>query len=273
MYIHRLVVFALGLLTSLVALAAEPTPAQVDELMHKSGLWTQLQEIQPAFTQGIDDVGGHMGKGTASLVSAVQTAFAAACAPDRLRASVAKQLRSLLATEDVDATLAWLNSDLGKRITALEEENSTSEAFRERLASAPARIKALSPERRALYDRLSQAIHAGDVGATILINVNAGIVRGLSAAIPDYRGSSAEDVRAQMEARRPQFAAVMEQQQVAFFTMSYASLSDEELERYIAFAESPVGGRYQAATVTALDKALTEAATEAGNLLVRRNQV
>jgi len=269
----RIFALILAFVTPVAAVAAEPTPTQIDELMHKSGLWNQLSEIQSAFDQGLSDVGGRMDKSNAKMIADVQAAFAAACAPDRLRSSVARQLKTSMSAEDVETTLTWLNSDLGKRITALEEQNSTSAAFRERLADAPERIKALTPERRALYDRLLKAVHAGDVGAAILINVNAGIVRGFGAAIPGYMGPDADDIRKQMEAQRPQLAAVMEQQQLTFFVAAYASLSDEELERYIEFAKSPAGGRYQAATITALDRALTDAANEAGSTLVRKYQV
>ena len=162
----RIFALILAFVTPVAAVAAEPTPTQIDELMHKSGLWNQLSEIQSAFDQGLSDV-----------------------------------------------------------------------------------------------------------GAAILINVNAGIVRGFGAAIPGYMGPDADDIRKQMEAQRPQLAAVMEQQQLTFFVAAYASLSDEELERYIEFAKSPAGGRYQAATITALDRALTDAANEAGSTLVRKNQV
>lgn len=266
---HRLIqVFALLVFVSVGVLAAGPSAERTDELMHKSGLWNQLAEMAPLFAKGVDDASSRMGGANTPAVEALRQAFATAYAADRLRPVVARQLALSLSAEDVDASLEWLSGDLGQRITALEEKASTPEALRERMETGAERAKALSPERLAQYTRLAEAIHAGEVGATIMINTASGLARGFNAALPGHGGADADQVRALMETRRPQLVALMAEQQIMFFAMSYATVSDDELERYIAFAESPVGRRYQAATVVAVDKAMTDAAVETGHLLV-----
>lgn len=251
-----------------VASAAGPPVERTDELMHKSGLWNQLAELAPMFSQGVDDASSRMGGANTPSLEALRQAFATAYSADRLRPAVARELALSLSAEDVDASLEWLSGDLGQRITALEEKASTAEAQRERMETGTERVKALSSERLAQYERLAEAIRAGDVGATIMINAAAGLARGFKAALPGFGGPDADQVRALMETRRPQLVALMKKQQIMFFAMSYATVSDDEIERYVAFAESPVGRRYQAATVIAVDKAMTDAAVETGRLLV-----
>ena len=265
---RSIIAFAVLMFLSVGAFAAEPSAERTDELMHKSGLWNQLAEMAPLFSQGVDDASSRMGGANAPSLEALRQAFATAYSADRLRPTVARELALSLSAEDVDASLEWLSADLGQRITSLEEKASTSEALRERMETGAERVKALSSERLAQYERLAEATRAGDVGATILINTAAGLARGFKAALPGFGGPDSDQIRALMETRRPQLVALMKKQQIMFFAMSYATVADDEIERYVAFAESPVGRRYQAATVIAVDKAMTDAAVETGRLLV-----
>ena len=49
----------------------------------------------------------------------------------------------------------------------------------------------------------------------------------------------------------------------------YQPLSDDELDQYVTFSESPAGQKYAAASLDAIDKALTEAAVRLGQELRR----
>lgn len=250
--------------------AATPTPDSIDRLIHESGLWNQVAEIAPAFAQGVDDAAARSGGPDARQAEALRQAFATAYSADRLRPAVARELSTSLSGDDIDASLVWLSGSVGRRLTALEEKASTADALRERMESGPAFVRELSPERLAQYTRLVSAIHAGEVGATMMINLAVGLARGFGAASPGLSAGDGEAVRTLMEARRPDLVAAMDKQQLLFFATSYASVSDADIALYVDFAESPLGRRYQAATVMALDKAMTEAAVEAGRLLVNQ---
>ena len=173
-----------------------------------------------------------------------------------------------------DARFAELQrrfAELEQRLAAVEADNRRLRAENACLRGENHRLKSevrRLTERLAQYERLAEATRAGDVGATILINTAAGLARGFKAALPGFGGPDSDQIRALMETRRPQLVALMKKQQIMFFAMSYATVADDEIERYVAFAESPVGRRYQAATVIAVDKAMTDAAVETGRLLV-----
>ena len=77
-----------------------------------------------------------------------------------------------------------------------------------------------------------------------------------------------ERLLATLHATRAKLVAMVEEQSLGSNAVAYGTLSDAELLRYIEFAESPAGRRYHAATSLALDRALTDAAVEAGRLLV-----
>lgn len=194
--------------------------------------------------------------------TAMRSAFATAYGADRLRPAVARVLADTLSEEDARAALAWLTTDLGRRITSLEEA-AAERAPPERTDEIAA---ALPPARRALFVRLSSALHAGEVAATVLINMTWGLARGAEIASPGS-ARQADDIRAALEGSRARIVAQVERQMVGVNAVTYASLTDEEIERYIAFAESPAGGRYHAATSIALERALSDASIEAGRIL------
>jgi hypothetical protein len=262
------ILVAAGFMAPLLAAAAPPTPAAVDALMHNSGTWRQLADIEREFGQGLDQTAAGQATPDAQSAAALRHAFAVAYSPDRLRPAVARELAVALSAEDVETTLAWLATDVGKRITRLEEDESASAHSQERRERAPEVVAGLAPDRLARYQRLAQATHASEVAATMLINMSYGLARGISLAMPGTPTQDPEAIRAALQAGRPRIVAMMEVQQLAYSADTYESLSNEDLDNYIAFAESPVGRRYHAATMIALDRAMTDGATEAGRLLV-----
>lgn len=256
--------FIAAFLVSATALAAPATPAAIDELLHKSGLWEQLAAMGPQLQQGIDDSVASGAMADDQGVAAMRRAFGVAYGPERLRPAMAKALAREISAEDTKAALAWLATDLGKRVTRLEEEASKA-AVPDRAAEIAA---ALPAERRELYLRMARATHTGEVGATIMINVTYGLARGATLASPGTPMQDPEQLLRSLHGSRAKLVALVEEQSLGTSAVAYGTLSDADLLRYIEFAESPVGRRYHAATSLALDRTLTDAAIEAGRLLV-----
>jgi hypothetical protein len=76
-----------------------------------------------------------------------------------------------------------------------------------------------------------------------------------------------EQLRQQQVARRPLLVAMLKEQTMASFAIAYATPTDADLERYVAFAGTPAGQRYHAAAGIAINTALSDAAVDAGRLL------
>lgn len=142
----KLAGIALSLLVSSAAQAqAPPGEAALDELMHQSGLWTQLPQFEATVREGFAAELGKLHQRNDEVAEKVRKAVAAAYSGDRLRATVRRELGARLSAEDVAAVLAWLGTDLGVRITALEEragepeqEALRKEAEEKLLAETPA---------------------------------------------------------------------------------------------------------------------------------------
>ena len=247
--------------------SVRPPDSVFDELMQKSGLWIQLAQVEPMMQAGVSQAQAKASRlGEKDLVR-LQEAIASAYAADALRTSVRDQLVATLSPQDAASVLRWLSSDLGQRITALEEAGSSPEAAIERLDAAPRLLASLPASRRERLERLTKATFSADAAAAIIVDTMIGVARGLALSRPGAATDKGEDLKSKFQSQRAQFAEMLEPRIVADFASIYQSLSDQELDQYVAFCESPTGHRFAQASLDALDKALSEAASRLGQWL------
>jgi hypothetical protein len=264
---------------SLAALGANDAPAprkDIDELMVKSGLWVQVAQFRTAVEQGIDayaaiDVAqGKPGLGEAEMAKLKASARKAFDA-DRMRAETRDELARLMEPEDIRQVLVWLNSGLGARITRMEENHG---AATDQAAAAKQQelikehAKTLGADRLSLLGRLARATHAGEFAADILINSTTATMLAMAAVTPLSDKGAINDLRKRMEEQRANLIVAYDAQAASQFGYAYRSLSDSELEKYLAFAQSGAGERYHAASLEAMKTVIVQAtyafATELG---------
>jgi hypothetical protein len=178
-------------------------------------------------------------------------------------------MRTELSAKDEEEVLVWLSSTLGARITKIEEESGEPEAMTKAEREIPGHFASVPAARIEKFERFGKVIHAGESTVTALINTTTAIVYGAALATPPYDAAPAIILRERMESQRAQMVATFTQQAVEQFAYIYRGLSDEELGRYLAFAESPAGRRYHDATVKVLEDVLTHAALDMGRELAR----
>lgn len=261
------------LAVALLAMAASSASAQerrIDELMRKSGIWQHMGQVQEAARLGAEEARKHALANPRPndlteaqhkrMVAAMDKAFA----PERLRAAMRTELLQELAVADEEEVLRWLSTDLGTRITRIEEQRGTPEEQVRMEREAPKLLESLPKERVDKYVRLADSVNAGESGANMLINVTTAIAYGIAIASPHGDVAMVKAMREQMEAQRPQMVAALGQRSIAIFAYTYQPLDDEEIEKYVAFAESPAGRRYHEATTRALDKVFAHASVDMG---------
>src|SRR5271170_370515 len=269
--VNRLRIFALAtVLLSVVGCSTpgvHPPDAVFDELVRKCGLWIQLAQVEPMMQAGVSQAQANATSLSKEDLTRLQQAIASAYAADALRTSVRDQLLAMLSPQDAASVLRWLSSDLGQRITALEEAGSDPEEAIKRLDAAPRLLASLPASRRERVERLAKATYSADAAAAIVVDTMIGVARGLALSRPGAAADRGEDLKSKFQSQRAQFVEMLEPRIVADFATIYQSLSDQELDQYIAFCESPAGHRFAQASLDALDKALTQAATRLGQRL------
>jgi hypothetical protein len=271
-------VLSAGLASTLAVLhigfaAAQDTPRNVDELLHKSGLWKQVAEFEPLMQQGIDASRKEQkaGGGPVALSDAdyarLKKATAAAYAPDRLRQEFRTYIGRDLSREDEREVIGWLDSDLGKRITRIEEDASKVDAAAEREKAAPGILASLSAERAQRFAALVKAIRMGEVSAELMINTTLGVAYGFAFATPNADLAGLEKLKRQLEAQKPQLVELLARRSAADFAVIYRALSDAELDRYVGFMQTEAGRHYHDVTSAALDAVLSRASVNIGTEL------
>ena len=232
-------------------------------IAQKSGVVDQLADFGPSMRAGITTQPELASKMTEAQLGTVLKAFETAYAPSRLSADIDAELVKLLKPAAAKDALAWLESDLGVRITALENGATELANDPEKMAAAQKLLERLPPRRAERYIALMKATGADESGAQIVLNSSLGIVYGAAAAL----GSSPPDLdalRKELEAGRPQMVEAIGNTYIVMFASVYQDIAEADLDKYLAFAESPSGKAYHKAITVALDVALTNAAKEAG---------
>ena len=264
---------------SILALASLAQPAEglaqqrrTEELMHKSGLWVQAGQVREQLLEGVARMRGQAplpGRAAMSdrAVARVMAAMRVAFSPERLRAGIARELATLLTREDEDAALVWLSSDLGVRVNGLEEASGEMEGLRAYERDGPAFLATVPAARLEQCRRLATAVHAGEATASTVIDMTAAIIYGAASASRLPPPGLLDTLRAGVRAERSGLEQSLGEDAARHYAYAYRSLSDAELDLYVAFLDSPAGRRYSEASMHAVDGALTRASLDAGKRL------
>jgi len=242
-----------GLLASLLAacLASAGVRAGTDagELYRLSGLAGQNQGNHAQLATMLGEAAeGSFDPDAALIVRAVTAHFA----PAALRAEAVRLIEAAWDSAAAQRAAQWLESELGRRVTALEERSTSTEALAG-LAAFIERLEAQPPpeERVALVRRLLAAYGGIEFVVEANLATSLAFFAGLNELMPDAERDTLEDIRAFVEAGRSGMRASMQQRIVPVYLYTYAPLTNAELAAYVDFLESPAGRWYVDATSAA----------------------
>ncbi|WP_081583611.1 DUF2059 domain-containing protein [Noviherbaspirillum massiliense] len=257
-------IFLMSFLVSLGSAMAQPgaSLSSVEDLMHQSGIWVQVAQYEPMVQLGLTQAQNQDKQADKNdNLWAVRQAVATYYAADRLREEVKNQLAASLSQKDINSVLKWLSTDLGKRLTALEEQAGEHQPDPEQAAQA---VQALSPKRRKLIDQFVKATRVGESSASVVINTTLGMTHGMSLVMSPEKKSDLQELKKTLLAQKPKMVKMFSEYSVTTFALIYESVSDRDFQKYLSFAESAAGRKYHEAVIQAIDAAMTKAATDMG---------
>jgi hypothetical protein len=259
------------LLYSGICIAGEGKADQelVRTLMQKSGLNKQIEQIPLMMQAGMAQAEQNepSRKLTQKEMDELNSMVAEAFDAKAMNASVQKHIQSNLAKNDIRAALAWLSSPLGEKITRLEEDASTPAAYTEMQAMADTLLK--NTARAAQLRKLDGAVKATESGVRVALNIQISLLTAMSSVLPKDKRPSADEIKGQVNKNSEQVRSMVEQDTLLSFLYTYRTLTDAEIDQYIAFAESNSGRKYHAATSKGVSDAVVQASRTLGGMLGR----
>lgn len=241
---------------------AEP-PDWLEPLVNASGLAFQVRQIpaliQASLLHAETEWGDVAPEARAAMTLAVNWAFSA----ERLLEDVRENMQSAIDETTAQASLRWLTSPAGQRITRAEEKASTPKA--QKAMAEEAETMERASERGELLSRLMHAVEAPKHQLDFIFQVQRAIMLGL-----DPRNlSAAEQMENQYRKNRSILEAMMEEQILSSFFYTYRGVEADDIEPYIAFSLSREGQAYHEAAMRALTLALRNAGTRMGERLAQ----
>jgi hypothetical protein len=260
---------ALGLLAVQGLAVAGVGADAARDLVHKSGLWNQLESL------GLQMRGGMAvaeqkspGKFSAEQITALSGCVDSSYAPAELRTIAVDAVAGALAPTDLPALQAWYDGALGHKIAATEERSSAdATAPQERLRRGGDALAAASEARKTALQAILTETHSVDIMTDTLIEMAVAVQQGMATMDPAAGGPSATELKANLAARRPQIVAHYTQLSLPAYAFTYATLSDDELKQYAGYLDTPAARAFNDASVRGVVRALNAGSVRLGRCL------
>ena len=237
------------------------------ELYELSGLEKQVAQLGEVSVAGLNEEyeqGGLPERYYKYLLPLARDAYNA----HKIRRDLLQRIEKNLDATCIEAILSWLRSPQGRKITIAEEAASTPEgiqrmqAFAAQLQTYPTSLRRLQ-----LVKRLDKATNSTELMidmATITVH---GVMKELNAILPSAQRVDHYTLEQQMNTQRSQMRRSFQNVCIVSSLYTYQSLSDDELERYVEFAESNFGRRYHQTIFQEFKNIQSEAASYVGRAL------
>jgi hypothetical protein len=262
-------IVGLCLLTSSLNATAQTDAATAEALMRTSGMWKQLASIPPQVRAGFVQGAAQSGvKPSQAEIDRLSRIIDEAYASDRLRSTALASIVVNVKADHVPALKRWYSSPLGQRIAGLEEAAAATQTDPQAVVrQGMALLSAMDRPRRTLLEEIVVVTRSAETVVQITIDTTLAAQRGVLSVTPNAPRGSAQELKAALEAQRPQLLQLFSGFALASFAMAYETLSTAELAQYAEFLKSDPGRHFAEVGVKALSAALVEAAAELGRKL------
>jgi hypothetical protein len=263
---RRRALASLALLFLAGSAPAAPDPSgparDMREIFRLSGLESQLGALDDLVAASLVP---NLSRLPAEQKDVVRHAALDAFSGPALQERVAGRLAKVHEPQRAADVLRWLRSPLGRRITLLETQTSTAEGMRALEAYALQLKQAMPPASRVgLAQELDRALGATEFAVELSLACARAAMSAIGAALPSERRLEPEKIEAAIASQRDLLHEELGQMSLVSTLYTYRSLTDTELEAYLAFVRGEAGRWYHGAVKQALLEVLAEQAGRMG---------
>ncbi|RED17887.1 DUF2059 domain-containing protein [Pontivivens insulae] len=187
--------------------------------------------------------------------------------PDEMFDAAAQRLAEAATVEELEQLKTFFATELGQKVTALEEASQAPEMADVDTIAAGMRLLELQddPERLAALERLSAAFGSDEAAAAVSLNVQFAFVSALASRNPNALPEA--DLLALIMGGHDELVAEIRAEAVPRHAFVYQDLTIEEIEAYAELLETPAGQKMYAAVNSALEGEMVAEIRAFGTLL------
>jgi hypothetical protein len=243
-----------GLLVLLAALATSvaraATEEQARELHTLSGFESYIRSYPEHMRQGVQNAPQEL---PAPVQEAMRRALDRPANLEPLHDTARQLLRERISDAHAEAVLAWLRSELGRRVALLEEERGVLDA-REAIRAYVTSLEERPPSRRRLelLQRLMQAVGVEQFAEQAWLASAVAVALAVNAAQPQSNRLPAERIRKLVQSQVAGLRQSLMEGVLITMLFVYDPLDDDELALYADFNETEAGRAYNAAVTRAM---------------------
>ena len=245
--------------------AAHGADEEVEAILELFGVRAQIDQMPEIILAALAQ---HQTRMEPEIYGALRTAFEQSFTAEALYDEVAATFTRQAEQKRFVAALAWLNTPLSKKMTALEVAAGTAEAVQE-IQKFGANMDQRSPSkpRWAIIERMDEVLGATDAGLELQIAILRALLEGVNPMLPQDRRTTPEQLDALAASVRTQLRAALQQQIRVALLYTYRDVPQPELTEYLAHWETDDGQWLIRTANQVMLEAVTAAGKKAGTLL------
>jgi hypothetical protein len=240
-------------LSLLFALAIVAYADNYDSLMIESGIDKQFSQFAEQIIQGMENGipkdGGSIN--TPTFLKYV-TAVKASLSDSELKKGILSYLKKTIPVNQIDSLLIWYRSPLGKKITLAEIEVSDPQNLESALNYVSDNV-----ERKDQIIQLLAELGANDLATELALQM--AIATAYTVNLINKKTTAIEynQIAAIFSKQRDQIFQTVKAANIATSLYAYRNISDDGINLYIKFSQSPLGKKFNTTVLKALKEILT----------------
>jgi hypothetical protein len=250
---HETTAWSIPLVFSAVLLLGVPSFAAlvsdgetVEELMELSGLTQQIPRLPTEYMTFVDQLLAALERQRhpvpSKLRRQIRQSFVDALTPERLESEIRARLLDGLSQDTTLATVSWLRADVGKRIIAAELNASSPEkSVQFATFLLQLQVERPAPERLQLIRRIEQITQGSEMATEAWEAVVSAVARALEAEYRTKNLKGKEQLQEYLASIRGSVKDMFQQARIVQALFTYRLLTDEDLQQYAEFLETPAG--------------------------------
>jgi len=255
--------------------SAQDIHALTRELMVKCGINEQVENVPEKTMAEVRECFKRnetiLGKMSDQVVTDINAIIDRSFNPDTIRAILAEYIESQMSSDDMRSVIAWLDSPLGLKLTAIEKTASTPESYRAMVEYVPTlKQRPDYDERLKLVQEIDASVKATELIVDRMINMQIITLTALGSAFPSMSLPPEQTMRENFDKNRQEITNAIGREIALSIFFTYRDVSKAELKEYIRFMKTDYGTRYHNVIQEGSNKAYTFCGKKFSEAVVKR---